>query len=258
MSPELAVGCEPEKVTALVDGALDPRDAAALEAHLALCGDCRTLAQAERAVHQRLHSLPEPDLPPGLETRLRARLDQPRRSGLARLWPVALPLAASLALVLWARGLAPLVAWELARDHAHCFGFASPPTQVRSSEPALVVGWFASRGTPVPAVPDVLADAPLFGARSCHLVDGSSVPHVYYTDGPRPLSLFVLAHAARFEDGYTTGWGGRTVALVRFDGRAVGVVGETAEDVAAALRRLRADPATRQALLRLFEAAQGP
>jgi hypothetical protein len=257
VSPELAVGCEPEKVTALVDGALDARDAAALEAHLALCGACRALAQAERAVRQRLHSLPAPDLPPGLETRLRARLEAPRRFGPARLWPVALPVAASLALVLWARGLAPVVAWELAHDHAHCFAFASPPAQVRSAEPAVVLGWFAGHGTPVPALPDVLAEARLFGARYCRLADNSSVPHVFYTGGPRPLSLFVLAHAARFEDGYTTDWDGRTVALVLFEGRAVGVVGERSEDVAAALRRLRADPATRQAVLRLVAAAPG-
>jgi len=58
----------------------------------------------------------------------------------------------------------------------------------------------------------------------------------------------VLTHDARFEDGYTTASGGRTVALVRVEGRAVGVVGDSAGDVAAAVQHLRVG-ALRAALL---------
>lgn len=247
MSPQAALGCEPEKVTALVDAELEPREAAALEAHLSTCEACRAQADGERAVRQRLRALPQPELPPGLETRLRARLER-GRGGLARLWAVGLPVAAALLMALWARGFAPVVAWELARDHRHCYGFASLPAQVRSSDPAVVAGWFESRGTPMPRVPEQLGAPRLFGARYCRLTDRSRVPHVYYTGG-RPLSVFVLVREARFEDGYTTRAAGRSVALLRVDGHAMGVVGESDADVEAAVQRLRAYSATRQASL---------
>jgi anti-sigma factor RsiW len=233
-----ALRCDPEQVTALVDGALQADAAAAREAHLAECAPCRRLAEAERAVRTRLRALPAPEPPPGLERRVRARIAERRRRGRRPLW-LALPVAAAVALALWSRGLAPLVAWELARDHRHCFGLASLPAQVRSAEPAVVADWFGRRGTPVPAVPASLAGARLFGARYCYLPDVSAAAHLYYTGLPRPLSLFVLTHGVRFEDGYTTASGGRTVALVRVEGAAVGVVGDSAGDVAAAVGRLR-------------------
>ena len=162
-----------------------------------------------------------------------------------------LPAAAALTLVLWARGSAPVVAWELARDHGHCFGRPSLPAQVRSAEPAVVAGWFDGRGTRLPAVPAALAGTSLVGARYCYLPDVSSVPHLYYTGVPRPLSVFVMTHEARFQDGYTTRSGDRTVALLRLEGQPVGVVGESGGDVAAAVERLRRDPAARQAVLQL-------
>jgi hypothetical protein len=248
VSREAAPGCEPEKVTALVDAALEPREAAALEAHLSICEACRAQADGERAVRQRLRGLPPAELPPGLETRLRARLER-GRGGVSRLWAIALPVAATLLVALWARGFAPVVAWELARDHRHCYGFASLPAQVHSSDPAIVNGWFESRGTAMPRVPEQLGAPRLFGARYCRLADSSKVPHVYYTGGPRPLSVFVLTREARFPDGYTTRSGDRSVALLRVDGHAVGVVGESDADVETAVQRLRAYSATRQASL---------
>jgi len=250
VSTPSAAHCEPEKVTAFVDGALAAAEAAAVERHLDECESCRTLADSERAVRRRLQSLPPLELPPGLETRLRSRLDAPQRSWGGRVSWLALPAAAAILFALWARGLAPVVAWELSRDHAHCFGRASLPAQVRSTDPAVVVAWFSDQGTAVPVVPDGLAGARLFGARYCHLTDFSRVPHVYYTGGARPLSLFVLARNGSFEEGYTTRTGGRSVGLLHLEGRAVGVVGESREDVDSALRRLRSDPGLRQALLR--------
>lgn len=248
MSPQAAV-CDPERVTALVDGALEALEAEALEAHLSACEACRAQAAAERAVHRRLLGLPPPEMPPGLEGRLRSRLERRPRTGLARLWAVALPVAAALLIALWVRGSAPVVAWEIARDHRHCYGFASLPAQVRSSDPAVVAGWFETRGTPMPRVPENLGGPRLFGGRYCHLADASRVPHVYYTGGVRSLSVFVLTRGGRFEDGYATRTAGHSVALLHVDGHAVGVVGESDGDVAAAVQQLRAYSATRRAAL---------
>lgn len=246
-----ATGCEPDKISAVVDGELEPGEASRLQGHLAGCETCRAQAEAEQAVRQRLRGLPPPELPPGVEARLRERLERGPGLRLRWLWTGALPVAAALVVAIWARGLAPVVAWELARDHRHCYGFASLPAQVRSTDPAVVASWFEGRGTPMPRVPETLGAPRLFGGRYCVLADTSRVPHVYYTGGPRPLSVFVLARGARFGDVYSARAGGRSVALVRVDGHTIGVVGESDEDVGAAVQRLRAYSGERQALVAL-------
>lgn len=243
------MSCEPEKVTALVDGALAAREAASLEQHLAACPPCRALADAERAVHQRLRALPDPELPFGLEARLRARLHAAgsRLAG-RRLLRLALPVAAVLALLLWGRGVPGIVAWQLVNDHRHCFSYHELPAAVRSSEPAVVADWFARQGTPMPAVPAQVGNARLSGGRYCYFPDLSVAPHVYYTGGAQPLSVFVLGHDARFAGSYATRLAGRSVSLVRLDELVVGVVGEDAADVEAMALRLRGDAGNRQAL----------
>ena len=61
-----------------------------------------------------MRALPAPELPAALEARVRRAIRR-RPVPAAVRW---LPLAAGLALaVLWGRGAAPFVAWELARDH---------------------------------------------------------------------------------------------------------------------------------------------
>lgn len=245
------MSCEPEKVTALVDGALVGGERERLSAHLDGCRGCRQQAEAERAIRDHLRRLPAPEMPPGLDTRLRARLQQRRLVWRARPVWLALPAAALVVLVLWGRGLAPVVAWELSHDHGHCYSLAEPPARVRSSDPAVVTGWFSGQGTPMPNLPARVGRARLFGARYCYLPDVSSAPHVYYTGAARPLSIFVLPHAARFDEGYRTLSSGRTVALLRVGPSVVGVVGEDPADVDAAVQRLRAEPGAWRALAEL-------
>ena len=38
-------------------------------------------------------------------------------------------------IALWGRGSAPFVAWEVAVDHAHCFGKRQVPAQVLTADP---------------------------------------------------------------------------------------------------------------------------
>ena len=242
------MSCEPEKVTALVDDALAGGERDRALAHLAGCPGCREQADTERAIHEQLRRLPSPEMPPGLDTRLRARLAERRPSPPGRLALLALPVAAVLLLVVWARGLAPVVAWELSEDHAHCYSHAEPPARVRSTDPAVVGGWFSGQGTPMPSLPAEVGGTRLFGARYCYLPDVSAAPHVYYIGPGRRLSIFVLPHAARFDDGYRVRSGGRTVALLHVGPTVVGVVGENPADVETAVQRLRADPGSRRAL----------
>lgn len=236
------MNCQPEKVSAFVDGALEPRERDELAAHLGSCVHCLEQAEAERAVGAALRRLDRPEPPPGFEARLRARLARRTPSPPLRVTRVLLPLAAVLAVGLWARQSAPLVAWQLARDHDHCFSYVPPPASVRSADPAVVSSWFESRGTPLPLLPERIARLPLLGARYCRLADRTAIAHLYYTDGSSRLSLFVLPGAARGAADYRTASRGRAVALVRVEGQALGVVGETAQDVDSTLERLHAGP----------------
>jgi len=145
-----------------------------------------------------------------------------------------LPVAAALlGVVLWGRGTASFVAWELARDHVHCFGKSRLPAQVWSSDPREIARWFEEQGTVVPPLPEGRRGLMLVGARYCPLVDRLAA-HVYYADENRPLSVFVLAGPARFS-GYELGMESRNreVRLLHSAGMTVALVAEHADDVAA-------------------------
>jgi anti-sigma factor RsiW len=231
------MSCDPERVTGLVDGAVEGDERMRVEAHLATCERCRAQAADERALHARLRALPAAELPFGLEERVRARLRrQGRWRGVAR---TLLPLAAVLVVAMWARGYAPFVAWELSRDHDHCFGLARLPAQVWASEPTLVEEWFEKRGDRLPLLPSRVGPLALLGGRHCRLPDISRAPHVYYASDEGQLSVFVVPHGVRMADDFATTSRGNAVALLRLGTRVVGVVGEDHGEVSAFVTRLR-------------------
>jgi len=230
------VSCDPEQVTGYVDGALDEAARAAVEAHLALCPACRAQVESERALRQRLHALAPLEPRSALPAEVRRRL-RPESTRLSR---VLLAAAAGLALAfLWGRGSAPFVAWELARDHDHCFSFPVLRAQVWSDDPARVAEWFARQGTQIPAIPAAAAGLELVGARYCPLID-RRVGHVYYVGGGRHLSVYAVPGSVRFARESLSNPRAHVVRLIRVEGRTVGLVGERPEDVAAFARALTA------------------
>ena len=233
------MSCLPGRVSALVDGALAGAERAEAEAHLAQCESCRLQAAEEEKIRASLRGLPAPDLPAGFEKRVRRRLRREGAPRLARAARLLLPLAAVLVLGLWARGYAPFVAWELSRDHDHCFGKPRLPAEVWSAEPAVVAAWFAQRGTSLPALPASAGTLVLVGARRCPLPDISRVPHLYYASSRGRMSVFVVTHGVRLERPYAARSRGNAVALVRVGGSVVGIVGEDPDDVDAFVSSLR-------------------
>jgi len=223
------LSCDRERVTGFVDGELEVEAAAAVAAHLETCSGCRAQAVAERGLRTRLRGLPTPELPAGLEERVRER---PRR-GFPAVARWALPLAAALVAGFWVRGHAPFVAWELARDHGHCFSFRPLPAKVRSGEPDVVGEWFGRQGARLPAVPDRVGDLTLVGARFCALPDVSFAPHVYYASATSGVSVFVVHHGVRLDDRFAGRALGRAVRLLRVGGEVVGIVGEGESEVRA-------------------------
>jgi hypothetical protein len=227
------LSCDPERVTGFVDGELDAEATAAVFAHLETCPACRAQAEAERGLRARLRSLPTPDLPAGLEARVRSQAR--RRPVVVRAfvrW--ALPLAACLAVGLfWVRGYVPFVAWDLSRDHDKCFSRHPVPAKVRSGEPRVVADWFEGQDTHLPGIPDRVGDLALVGARYCPLVGLSFAPHVYYVSPTSHASVFVVPHGVRLDDRFAGQARGRAVRLLRVEGQTVGIVAESDADARA-------------------------
>jgi anti-sigma factor RsiW len=226
------MSCDPEKVTGYVDDALDEAERATIDVHLADCPSCRQQIDEERHVRAHLRALPSLEPRPAFEENVRRRLAG-RPQGLFWL----LPLAASMAFLgLWARGAAPFVAYELAHDHAKCFGHATLPAKVWSDDSGVITAWFERQGTNLPLIPEDVAGLELVGARYCPLFD-RFVAHLYYTGGDRHASLFVLKGPARFRDAYEGRLGSQTVLLFRTAGTTVGIVAERPEDAEAFRRK---------------------
>ena len=226
--------CDPETITGYVDGVLEPSVRTAVEAHLAACAACQEQVAFETSLRERLKSLPKPELRPGFETELRRRLLRPRGAG----WRVWIAAAAVLAaVVLWGRGTAAFVAWELARDHAHCFGFTPLPAEVWSSDPAYVQTWFERAGTSLPLIPDGHEGLELVGGRDCPLLD-RSVAHLYYVSGDRHVSLFAVPGQARFGRSYRVTVRGLSVHLLRVSNTVIGIASEHEDDVLALERAI--------------------
>jgi anti-sigma factor RsiW len=232
------VSCDPERVTGFVDDELDAQAKAAVAAHLEMCPACRAQADAERALRARLRSLPGPELPAGLEARVReAKRVRPSALPAAARW--ALPLAAALLIGVWLRGYAPFVAWDLARDHDKCFARQPLPAKVWSGEPHAVAGWFEQQGTRLPALPAQVGELSLVGARYCPLASLTSAPHVYYASAGRHISVFVVQHSVRLDDRRAAHARGDSIRLLRVEGELVGIVGEREADVQAFEAALR-------------------
>lgn len=231
------MSCEPEQVTGYVDDALSPEARVRLEAHLAHCAVCLQQAAEERTLRERLRRLPEAPLRRAFESEVRSRLRAETRFRKRR---ILLPLAASLAVIgLWARGSASVVAWELARDHGHCFGAKELPAKVWSNDPAEIQAWFEGQGTPMPTLPASAGTVEIVGARYCILPDATTVAHTYYGSRERRVSLFVVPRSVRFGPAFAKSSGGREVHLFRVAGQTVALVSEQREEVEAFERVFR-------------------
>jgi anti-sigma factor RsiW len=244
MSTTPAPACDGTRVTAYVDSVLSAEARAEVEAHLRECPPCREQEAFERGLRERMRALAAIELPPALEARVRRELRR-RPVPAAVRW---LPVAAGLALaVLWGRGAAPFVAWELARNHVHCFAREHLAAEVWTSDTGEIAQWYRQRGTDVPILPSSAGGVELVGGRFCSLVD-RTVAHLYYAGEKRHLSVFVVPGPARFASGFVTRKGGENIRLLHTGGTTLALVGEDAETVDAYYRALSMTRADASAL----------
>ncbi|HET7294849.1 MAG TPA: zf-HC2 domain-containing protein, partial [Vicinamibacteria bacterium] len=162
------MSCEPERITGWVDGELGPEDRARVDEHLRSCAACREQAEEEKALRARLRALPDVEPPAAVERRLRARLRRARPSPSRVLLPVAATL---VAVALWAAGRPSVVAWELSRDHDHCFSSETLPAEVFTSDAETALARLEPEHTAMPTLPDAAGGLELVGGRHCRLAD---------------------------------------------------------------------------------------
>lgn len=227
-------GCDPVRVTGFVDGALSTADQLEVESHLAECAACREQIEAERAVAGALRRHPPPSLPHGLAARVRRRSRRPvtlRR----RVWVPS--LAAMLLLVLVGRNSSQFIAWQVALDHAHCFGKRQVPAEVLTDDAMRLTAWFEAQGTELPHLPASAGGLDLVGGRYCRLLDRTAV-HVYYGGGEEELSLFVIPGSVRVYGDDETKSGTYTVDILRVAGATVALVSTDPPSIAAFRRSL--------------------
>jgi hypothetical protein len=225
------MSCQPELVTGYVDAALDAPARAEIEAHVAACPGCAAQVEAERELRRRLLGLLHPPLPAELPARVQQRLQARRRVPVFRL---LVPLAAMAAvLFIWARQHTQFVAWEMVRDHEHCFGRERLPATVWAEDRESVMRWFEARGTRMPVIPEQSGAFRLVGARYCKWLDFTRSGHVYYRSDKHTLSLFVVDRRIGERTGARYEIRGHLVELAQLGELTVGVVGDEKDDVEA-------------------------
>lgn len=139
-------------VRAAARGHLDIAEKARVDAHVANCPACQTLAEKESALDRLLEDrLPQYAAPLALKRRLQARLPAPHLSPRRPLWPLfatlALGAAAAVALfVSVGRGPreAPTLIAEAVADHLRVT-FREHPVDIESGGPHQVKPWFTGR-----------------------------------------------------------------------------------------------------------------
>ena len=124
------------------------------------------------------------------------------------------------------------MAWQVARDHNHCFAMERLPAKLWSNDPTEVTRWFEAQGTRLPPIPAGVGELGLVGARYCPLVDRVAA-HLYYAGEERHLSVFVLSGPARFRDSWATESRGNEVRFLRSAGMTVALVSNKHGDVEA-------------------------
>ena len=201
----------------LVRGRLEPRDAAAVRAHLAGCEACAHEEQAERLLDVALAvRLPPLHAPPALRQRIAARLeetavreDRPARTRRPRLRAPALAAAAAVVVagVGFVAGRAVQVrsasadrlADELVTDHLRAVASVRPP-DVESSDRHEVKPWFGGRLDFAPSVPADRGELRLLGGSIGYVLDRRAAVITYALRRHRvTLIAFPRAGLAGFE-----------------------------------------------------------
>ena len=209
-----------ERLSTSFDGEAEPREQAAVEAHVASCPGCtRALAGFATVRESMRAATAERDVPLQLRERVLALADPSRRP--IRRRPLLTGMAAVAAVLLvflgsWSGGMNSALAFELERHHLKAFSRLAP-CEFESSDPAEVEAWIRREVGYEVEVPEI-PGATLLGARRCRL-HGELTASVLYRIGDRAVTIFLAPRESK---------AGRQAARFAGDGArcAQGPVGE--------------------------------
>jgi anti-sigma factor RsiW len=228
------------QMNAYCDGELDP--ASAIEFERRLAGDETLKAQYDRLLTLRrtLRSLPQYDVPAGLQARIQSALDADRpgqvdRPGRAsrpvqavgprqRSWSVqALAAAAVFGAVISSSVMLTMERYDLRDDVArqvvagHIRGqLASQPFDVASSDRHTVKPWFTSRLPESPQVPDLAAQGFVLVGGRVDVVGHDPVATIVYKHAAHTVSLTTLPTGQSVSDQAIAGYNVRSWSDTQF------------------------------------------
>ncbi len=192
------------QLNAYCDGELDPVSANAFERRLASEPSLKARYDRLVSLRQALRSLPQLDMPPGLQARIQSRLDAehpgPVRVERQRNWSFqALAAAAVFGAVISASAMMTIerygqreeVARELVAGHIRSL-LAPQPFDIASSDRHTVKPWFTARLPLSPPVPELAAQGfALLGGR-VDVVGHDPVATIVYKHAAHTVSLTTL------------------------------------------------------------------
>ena len=192
------------QLNAYCDGELDPAFASEFERRMVNDESLKARYNRLVALRQSVRSLPQFDMPAGLQARIQARLDAERPSNVAvlrrRSWSYqALAAAAVLGAVISSSVMITLeqyaqrenVANQVVAGHIRSL-LASQPFDIASSDRHTVKPWFTARLPESPQVPDLAAQGfALLGGR-VDVVGHDPVATIVYKHAAHTVSLTTL------------------------------------------------------------------
>jgi len=188
-------------VHALIDGELDPANAAAIQRQIA--ADPALAAERERIETLRrilAERLPREPLPPHVRMRVARAVGvshpRPSWAGLAASVVLAIALASGSTWYVMRTGSDAIVADEIVSGHLRAL-LAPQPFDVASSDRHTVKPWFNGRIPQAPRVVDLAAEGyPLAGGR-VDVIGGAPIPTLVYRHRQHVISLSAVPAAAR-------------------------------------------------------------
>jgi anti-sigma factor RsiW len=222
------------QMNAYCDGELDPASAIEFERRLADDDSLKALYNRLLSLRRAVRSLPQDDLPPGLQARIQSALDADRpgqvgRPGQAgrprqRSWSFqALAAAAVFGAVMSSSVMLTIERYDLHQDVArevvagHIRSLLAPqPFDVASSDRHTVKPWFTSRLPESPQVPDLAAQGFVLVGGRVDVVGHDPVATIVYKHAKHTVSLTTLPPGQSVSDRAIAGYNVRSWSDAEF------------------------------------------
>jgi len=216
------------KMNAYCDGELDPASAIEFERRLADDESLKARYVRLLSLRRAVRSLPQFELPPGLQTRIKSTLDADRPGRVVRLrqrsWSFqALAAAAVFGAVISSAVMLTMERYDLREDVArqvvagHIRSQLAPqPFDVASSDRHTVKPWFTSRLPESPQVPDLAAQGFVLMGGRVDVVGHDPVATIVYKHAAHTISLTTLPPGQSVSDRAIAGYNVRSWSDAEF------------------------------------------